>query len=413
MRRKKEAAYYLEKIGQLEERCNSRLQLSANENCMSQTAQKYLQTPLSNRYYFGAGKQGVTSKKALSALDMSELTELIERAMNAAESMLDAKIVSFDLLSGLHGLISTLLTITEPNDAVMTLDNRFGGHFMTSTVCARIGRRQYHTVHDSITGEIDIKETARTIAQHSINVLYLDLMSVLAEIPLRELRSALGKDVTIVYDVSHPLGLIIGGAFQSPLKEKADIIVGNTHKTFPGPQKALIAFRDYNRGKETIRKMQTGLYSSVHAHHMIALAITMLEMEQYGKAYAHAVVENANALGRSLSSKGIKVQLNQHDSYTHTHQLNIILQTREQIKEIPYRFASSNINFTMLNPPGGIPYLRFGVQELTRRGAQPKDMQEVATLLYESMQGKKNASAVIDFVKQFPDIHYSFDGSTK
>ena len=36
------------------------------------------------------------------------------------------------------------------------------------------------------------------------------------------------------------LGLIAGGQFQQPLKEGADVMMGSTHKTFPGPQGGII-----------------------------------------------------------------------------------------------------------------------------------------------------------------------------
>lgn len=55
--------------------------------------------------------------------------------------------------------------------------------------------------------------------------------------PVKE-SSKIDKEVgvTIVYDGSHVLGLIAGEVFQDSLREGAQILLGSTHKTFPGPQ---------------------------------------------------------------------------------------------------------------------------------------------------------------------------------
>src|SRR5882762_6473448 len=48
------------------------------------------------------------------------------------------------------------------------------------------------------------------------------------------------KDIPLLYDGAHVLGLIACGEFQSPLHEGATWMTGSTHKTFPGPQRGVI-----------------------------------------------------------------------------------------------------------------------------------------------------------------------------
>lgn len=101
--------------------------------------------------------------------------------------------------------------------------------------------------------------------------------------PIRELRKALGPDVIIVYDASHTLGLIMAGKFQSPLEEGADIISANTHKTLPGPHKGLIAFKDRELGEKANALITANLYSTVHTNSLLALAISIIEADKFGK----------------------------------------------------------------------------------------------------------------------------------
>jgi glycine hydroxymethyltransferase len=48
------------------------------------------------------------------------------------------------------------------------------------------------------------------------------------------------KDIPLLYDAAHVLGLIAGGEFQSPLHEGATWMTASVHKTFPGPQRGVI-----------------------------------------------------------------------------------------------------------------------------------------------------------------------------
>src|SRR5205814_8930984 len=48
------------------------------------------------------------------------------------------------------------------------------------------------------------------------------------------------KDIPLLYDGAHVLGLVACGQFQSPLHEGATWMTGSTHKTFPGPQRGVI-----------------------------------------------------------------------------------------------------------------------------------------------------------------------------
>lgn len=100
---------------------------------------------------------------------------------------------------------------------------------------------------------------------------------------MREIREALGEDVIIIYDASHTMGLIMGQQFQAPFKEGANVICANTHKTLPGPQKGMMAFRDKELGKKANAIIDGCLYSSPHTASMIALSTTILEIKEFGQ----------------------------------------------------------------------------------------------------------------------------------
>lgn len=401
---------YLENIMALELRDEGFLHLSANENVLSETARHFLSSKLTGRYYFGGGGDGIVRKKALDAIGMKEIEELIEAASQAANSRLGTSLISFSLLSGIHAMISTLLSISKPGDTIMTLNNKFGGHFMTNGVFERIGRQQILTVHDRDSGIIDIEKTSELFHDKAAKVLYLDMMSIIEKLPVDKLRMRIAENAIIIFDASHTLGLIMGGQFQDPIKEGADIIVGNTHKTFPGPQKAMIAFKDRNMGENIVSIMSKCLHSSVHTNNIIVLAITMLEMNEFGREYAVQIIRNSNVLGSELQKKGYMLKKTSKNEFSQNHQLHILFENISEIANLPYNLCRNNISFTVLNPPSGKSYLRVGTQEVTRMGMKEGDMKQVAKLLDESIRGKDVKNEVIRFNGAFKRIHYSFDG---
>ena len=103
----------------------------------------------------------------------------------------------------------------------------------------------------------------------------------------------------IMYDGAHVLGLIAGGYFQDPLREGADMLVGSTHKTFPGPQGGIILCRDELAG-DIDEAVFPGLVSNHHLHHMAGLGIATAEMLEFGREYAGQIIKNAKKLAESL-----------------------------------------------------------------------------------------------------------------
>src|SRR5438093_1584934 len=110
------------------------------------------------------------------------------------------------------------------------------------------------------------------------------------------------KDIPLLYDGAHVLGLIAGGQFQDPLHEGATWMTGSTHKTFPGPQRGVILG---NMDGETEKKywpaadrgVFPGSSSNHHLHSLPALVVAAREMKKYGREYAAQIVRNAQALG--------------------------------------------------------------------------------------------------------------------
>jgi fluorothreonine transaldolase len=404
-------AAYFAGIRADEEQVAMSLNITANEALMSRTARTFLNSDLVDRYYSGGGDaHGVNdSLPFFTSRGLPGVAALVDAGMRAAADMLGASQVNLSCLSGVHAMMCAIMATTEPGETVMTVGLDHGGHFGTQTIVERSGRRIAETVYRFDTLTFDVERTAAAFAAAHAHALYLDVSFCLSPHPLRELRAAIGPSPTIIYDASHTLGLIMGGRFQDPFAEGADVICGNTHKTLPGPHKGMIAFREPELAARASGIIDNALYSSPHGMSMVALATTLLEMRDYGRDYASQIIANSNALGAALDARGASVRIAATGRYSENHQVHLMLDTLGSGADLVRRLAISNIVANLNNTLGGRLYLRIGAQEVTRRGMREPEMEQVAALIIDSLDGHDRSDEVAALVSRYPHVHYSYD----
>lgn len=398
----------LDTIKKEEIRNNEFLHLTANESQMSETARMFLGSKLSERYYGGAGVNDMVDFGLFTQLGLKGVANLVTEAENAANEMLGASVTNLNCLSGIHAMMCAIFATTKPGETVMTLSPDQGGHFATTGIIERLGRKNIYASFNIDTLEFDLEKTAKAFTSSSATALYLDPMYYVKPYNLSQLRKALGDEAIIIYDASHTMGLIMGGVFQSPLHEGADVICANTHKTLPGPQKGMIAFKNKEFGGKADNIVK-GSISSVHTHHLIALAITILEMKAFGKKYALQVVTNANALGKEFTKLGYDVRKVSTEKFTENHQVHVFIPEADRRTYFYRQLLKNNISTNFANQPGTRLYVRLGTQEITRRGMKKNEMKQIASFINRAFNGENIKNEVITFNKQFPNILYSFD----
>jgi glycine hydroxymethyltransferase len=224
-----------------------------------------------------------------------------------------------------------------------------------------------------------------------------------------------------MYDGAHVLGLIAGGVFQDPLREGADVMTGSSHKTFPGPQGGFLLSSDEDPSfhKKLNNSMFPGVVSSYHLHHVAGKVVALAEFEAFGSSYAQDIVRNAQAFAQALAAEGFDV-LAESRGYTASHQ---VLTRHGEIDSGAGASAAALLeeagiitNMNMLPgdskamTPSG---LRLGVQELTRVGMGPREMEEVASLYARALLKGEDVQAIKNDVhhlkSDFQHVQYCFD----
>lgn len=409
-------AEMLRDLDREESKSRSMLHMTSYENRMSKTASRYLDADLGNRYLLSTpydydGNDSSIYLPGFSCRALKGVHQLQVEAVKAANRMFGAAHAELRLISGVHGTLSTIATMTNPGDAVYSISPEDGGHFATKQIAESLGRVSKYLVWDNHNLQIDLEGSCREFAQTKPAMVFLDHGTPLFNLPVTDLKERLPDDCILVYDGSHTLGLIAGGYFQKPLAEGADILQGNTHKTFPGPQKALVLFRDKSLGERYSQAISEGLVSSQHTHHSLALGVTVLEMQEFGEQYGRDMLANAQALGNGLLAQGLELS-NRDGCFTTSHELLISSGWCDDYLQAVDRLFQSKISVNV-RIAFARPTIRLGVQEVTRRGMGVAEMGRIAGILSRALEHPdvqiSVSQDVAELNREFPKIRYSFD----
>jgi glycine hydroxymethyltransferase len=370
-----------------------------------------------NRYY-----EGTTYIDQLESMATQEMKEL-------------AKCPQADVrpISGNQANTAVALAILRGGDTVIVNSIDTGGHISHNPI-GIFGRRiqirgQALTVGhtDSISlhywpsskdgYHMDAAQGIALIEKTAPKLVVLGKSLFLFPEPVKEIAEVCrSKNIPVLYDAAHVLGLILGGQFQDPFREGAHFIAASVHKTFPGPQRGVILGNcqseiELNWWASIDRGIMPGSSSNHHLHTIPGLLVAIREMKAFGQAYARQIISNAKALGRALSENQIQVEAEEF-GFTESHQIALKVSKNGSAKEIARRLSENNIivNYNLLpgdqdpkNPTG----LRLGVQELTRFGMKEAAMGEIAGLISAVFRGKYVKDKIIQLKGRFQEIHYS------
>ena len=408
------------------------INLIASENVQSNAVKQVEVNDFMGRYAEGHPN---TDQKDLRYYEGTRYIDQIE-SMAVSEFIQLAKCLQADVrpVSGNAANTAVALGILRGDDTVIVNSVKNGGHISHNPIGV-VGRRiqvrgkvltpgRYNSInlHYWPTTEcgyhLDVPKCVDLIEQTSPNMVFLGKSLFLFPEPVKEIAEVCrAKNIPILYDGAHVLGLIIGGKFQNPFDEGAHFINGSTHKTFPGPQRGVIlgnmtSEQEMKWWNSVDRGVMPGSSSNHHLHTLPGMLIAIREMAEYGRQYATQTVANAKALGQALADEGVNVEAEEF-GFTESHQLALNVTNFGVAKVIARSLAEKNniiTNYNLLprdedtNNPSG---LRIGVQEMTRYGMKEGDMQELAALMKAGLEGKVVKNDVVQLRSSFTEVHYA------
>jgi len=386
------------------------INLIASENITSTAVREALSSDLSHRY-----AEGLPCERLYEGCEY--IDEIENMAIDLSKKLFNAEHANVQPNSGVVANLASFFAFTKPNDLIMALNVPVGGHISHAEVSAAgiRGLRILSHPFGNKKMNVDADAMKREIIKNKPKIVLLGGSLFLFPHPVEDAREAADEvGAKVMYDGAHVLGLIAGGQFQDPLKEGADLLVGSTHKTFPGPQGGMILCRE--ELKDTVDEaVFPGVVSNHHLHHVAALGISLAEMLEFGRDYASQIIKNSKALAQSLYELGFDVLCEDQD-FTESHQVAMdvkkIYSTAKMAKDMEANNIILNKNLlpwddrNQTDDPSGI---RVGTQEITRRGLKEAQMVEVAEFIkMVAMDNKNVKDEVTEFMNQYTTVHYAF-----
>jgi glycine hydroxymethyltransferase len=388
-----------EKVRQIEG-----LEMIPSENYVSEEVLKALGSILTNKYSEGfAGRRYYGGNEVID--------EIENYTADLAQKLFGVPVALVQPYSGSPANFAATMAVCQPGDVIMGLSLSSGGH-LTHGAYLSFSSIFYKAVNYNVGADwkIDFAELERLAIEHKPKLIWAGTTAYPFKLdykPFREIADKVGA--TLIADISHISGLIVGGVHESPVSF-VDIITTTTHKTLRGPRGAMILVTE--RGLQKDPEMKTkleraiipGLQGGPHNHQTAAIAIALEEaLEPSFKEYAAQVVKNAKVLAEELGtvSENHLILLSLVDyGYGMGYQAQYALE---------YAGITVNKNTIPADPvsafyPSGV---RLGTPALTTRGMKEKEMKKIAQWIkrvLEEIRGHdlpQEQEARKDFLKEY------------
>lgn len=386
------------------------LNLQASENLLSPATRAALASDMASRYSVRLDREfeGTYIHNAYGGtLGMEEVED---EARSLAQEVFGAKHAVVEPIGGHIAAEVALLATTKKGALIASCPQDCGGYtgYDGPYLPEMFGWRAAEFPFDKDVWNMDAEKLPAFLKKNKPETLVLGQSYILFPYDFKAVRDACAEArirPAVIYDGSHVMGLIAGGAFQRPLKEGAVALFGSTHKTFFGPQGGIFLTDDEDLDRKARANLTWRTMDNAHENRIAALAVALAEMQHFGRAYAHRVVELATTLAAALDEAGVPVKFRDL-GYTQSHQIMTDDKgIKKKFKMDPAEFsAAMEKNSIILDAVG-----RVGTAELARCGAQANEMEEVAAFIRDAAKGKDVKARVEEFKSHLPAPSFTFE----
>jgi glycine hydroxymethyltransferase len=363
------------------------LNMQASENFICSHVRMALGSDLAARYSHimpdGHNAYGGTEK----------IEEIYKEAETSIRNLFHAKFTEIRPTGGHIAAEISILSTVSKGGVIMAIPEEFGGYtgYMQPYIPDMFSMKYEPIPYNGDTQEIIYDEMDKKAKELKPQAIVLGQSFCVRHYDLKRIREiADSVQSKILYDGSHPMGLIAGKKFQADALQYSDILYGSTHKTFFGPQGGIILTNDENIYSKIQENTVWKTFDNYHPNHVAALGIAAQDLIQFGESYASWVVSNSVNLARSLEDSGIIVKYGPW--YTESHQVILSKENSNKFgdfREISRKLENNNI---IVDTEG-----RIGTSEITRLGLT--DMMKLGQVISDAIKGKDVRKDVTEILR--------------
>jgi glycine hydroxymethyltransferase len=383
------------------ERQQTTLQLIASENFTSPAVLAASGSVLTNKY-----SEGYPCRRYYGGNQV--IDEVEDLARDRATALFGAEHANVQPHAGANANLAAYQALLEPGATILAMRLDHGGHLThgsPASITSKIWRFVAYGVTPATGDEenpgevIDFDQVAHMAKTEQPALIVAGSTAYARTIdpqPFREIADSVGA--LFMFDAAHPAGLIAGGAHPSPVGI-ADVVTLTTHKTLRGPRGGAILCRA-DLAKKVDSAVFPGLQGGPLEHVIAAKAVAFAEAARPEfRQYAAAVVANAAALGRALTSHGFRLVSGGTDNHLVLVDLRTFDEdlTGKEAQEVLDR-AGITLNRNTIPDDPRSPFvtsgLRLGTAAQTTAGMGTAEMEIIAGLIARTLKARTDESEI-------------------
>ena len=383
--------------------------LIASENYTSQAVLEASSCTMTNKY-----AEGYPGKRYYNGCQFVD--EMERLAIERIKKIFKADVANVQPHSGTQANMAVLMALLEPGNTIMGMNLAHGGHLSHGSPVNFSGI-YFKVVSYGVTKDtqlIDYDEAYSVAKEHKPKIIIAGASAYPRTIDwnkFREIADEVGA--VLLTDIAHIAGLVATGHHPSPVPV-ADFVTMTTHKTLRGPRGGIILAKQKYEGMMN-KYIFPGIQGGPLMNTIAAKAVAFGEALQPSfKDYSAKVIANAQALARTLLSRGLHLV----SGGTDNHLMLVDLHNKNLTgKDVANRLDEAGITCNK----NGVPFddkspmitsgIRLGSPALTTRGLNEDDFKHIGNLICDIIDNM-NDDKVLQRVKaQVQELckHYPTD----
>ncbi|MHA6762908.1 serine hydroxymethyltransferase [Streptacidiphilus sp. PAMC 29251] len=395
--------------GELRRRAEQ-VHLLAGENFCSPAVRAVLAGPLGDKY-----AEGYPGQRHHTGCEFADAAE--ELAVERAKSLFGAAHANVQPYSGTTAVLAAYAALLRPGDAVLAMSLQHGGHLTHGSGANFSGRWFEFTSYgvrerDGLVDLDQVRDLARALRPKAIMAGAISYPRALDWAAFRAIADEVGA--YLVADASQTIGLVAGGALESPVPY-ADVVCGVTHKLLGGPRGGLLLCTAELAGR--VDRAVFPFTQGGPAMNQIAAKAMVLGLAarpEYAD-YARRTVANAQTLAAGLAGEGLRPLTGGTDTHLVTADARPLRLSGREVEQrceaVGLLLGKCAVPFDEA-PPAATSGIRSGTACVTTQGMGQTQMNELAVLIGRALraEGEGEVRAVAADVRaiagRFPvDVH--------
>jgi glycine hydroxymethyltransferase len=380
------------------ERQEDGLELIASENFVSQAVLEAQGSALTNKY-----AEGYPGKRYYGGCQWVDVVEQL--AIDRAKKLFGADAANVQPHSGSQANMAAYFALAKPGDTMLALDLAQGGH-LTHGASVNFSGKLFKIVPYGLhkdTERIDYDQLAQLAKEHRPRLIVAGFSAYSRTLDYEAFRRAADSvGAALVVDMAHIAGLVAAGLSPSPIPH-AEIVTTTTHKTLRGPRGGMILSREA-LAKTINSQIFPGIQGGPLMHVIAAKAVAFGEALEPGfKVYQKQILDNAQALGKSLAKGGLRLVSGGTDNHLLLVDVRSVGLTGKVAEEALGK-AEITVNKNMIpfdpEKPMVTSGIRVGTPALTTRGMGPAEMEEIGALIARVLKAPADDGVQSDVRRQ-------------